>query len=43
MQKLAIDLGYGYTKGLSFYKGKEKSVLFPSIVGAGSYRSMQRR
>ncbi|MGI6657862.1 MAG: hypothetical protein ACOX4N_00365 [Dethiobacteraceae bacterium] len=40
MQKLAIDLGYGYTKGLSFYKGKEKSVLFPSIVGAGSYRSI---
>ncbi len=37
MQKLSIDLGYGYTKGMS---GNGKTIVFPSIFGAGYKRDM---
>lgn len=37
MQKVCIDLGYGYTKGLA---DNGRSVLIPSIVGAGYSRSL---
>lgn len=37
MYKISIDLGYGYTKGIS---ETGKSVLFPSIVGPGKNREL---
>ncbi len=37
MQKICIDLGYGYTKGLA---DNGRSIIFPSIVGPGYKRDM---
>lgn len=37
MYKIAIDLGYGYTKGIG---ENEKTVLFPSVVGPGKSRDL---
>lgn len=37
MYKIAVDLGYGYTKGIN---ENEKTIVFPSIVGPGKNREL---
>jgi len=37
MYKIAVDLGYGYTKGIN---ENEKTIIFPSIVGPGKNREL---